>query len=118
MKFGQSMTPRQIGATNENLTITVAVSKDDAHPRAVLSYDDYQHLVELGLSPNWHLSGGNVCGYALKTNGYVKVPVARLLLRARAGEKIRYHDGNRLNLRRENLTLIDGYSVGDASSAP
>lgn len=118
MKFGQSMTPRPIGATSESLTITVPVSKDASHPEAVLSYNDYQHLVELGLSPNWHLSGGNVCGYALKTNGDVKVPVARLLLRAMSGEKVRYHDGDRLNLRRGNLSLVDGYSIGDASKAP
>jgi hypothetical protein len=115
MKLGQPMKPRQIGATHERGIIHIPLGRSD--DKAIIAYDDFQRLAELGLSSNWHLSGGNVCGYALRSYGRVKVPVARLLLKARSGEKVRYADGNRLNLRRENISLIDGYSVGDASGA-
>jgi hypothetical protein len=72
--------------------------------------DDFDFLVKLGLSPNW------AC-YRVKDNRYVtaatrniersRALVARVLLDANAGEIIRYVDGNTLNLRRENLRLVE-----------
>lgn len=46
-----------------------------------------------------------------------KVPIARLLTQAKRGQRVTYHDGNGLNLRRDNLTVGRGYSRRPAVTA-
>lgn len=75
---------------------------------AELWKDDYDFLVnELRVNPNWVVAHGrkNVLALAI-TNS--KVSVARCLLDADIGQIVRYKDGNCLNLRRENLLLLEG----------
>lgn len=70
--------------------------------------DDYDFLVHtLKLNPNWTspYNRSNVLAIGI-TNS--KISVARCLLDADVGQIVRYKDGNPLNLRRENLLLMDG----------
>ena len=69
--------------------------------------DDYNFVRRLGLSGNWtKLLNNHVIATAPKASGN-HVLVARVLLDAKAGQSVRYLDGNPLNLRRENLQLIE-----------
>ena len=73
---------------------------------AAIWEDDYNFVRSLGLSGNWtKLLNKHVVATAPKASGN-HVLVARVLLDAKAGQSIRYFDGNPLNLRRENLQLI------------
>ena len=79
---------------------------------AVVDEDDFDRLVSLGFSPRWFPSGDGqgrsyVCvsppaGSGL--NHSTRVNVARLIAPpASRGMVVKYADGDRLNLRRENL---------------
>ena len=73
---------------------------------AEILHEDYLFLLKLGVSANWNkLPLGYVTAAAYKASGG-HVMVARVLLDAGAGENVSYKDGNRLNLRRENLSLV------------
>ncbi len=75
---------------------------------AELWKDDYKFLTEkLRLNPNWSSPSNrrNVLALSITPS---KVSVARCLLDADAGQIVRYKDGNCLNLRRENLLLLEG----------
>ncbi|WP_417624020.1 hypothetical protein [Paremcibacter congregatus] len=78
---------------------------------AKLLKKDYEELLSRGYSPNWCLlddgSGRNqyVTLYDRMKGNQVKVP--RLIMSASSDQVIRYMDGNRLNLRRDNLHLQD-----------
>ncbi len=75
---------------------------------------DLAALARKGVSWNWHLN-------TARGNGYVSVHdpdhlgqkqgVARLIALAGRGEAVRYRDGNRLNLRADNLYLSHGPSA-------
>jgi hypothetical protein len=54
-----------------------------------------------------------IVGYLDGTN----VPLARLITQAKRRERVTYHDGNGLNLRRDNLTVEKGYSKRAAPTA-
>lgn len=88
----------------------VRTSLNPASPNIVeLWKDDYDYLInKLKINPNWNSVSSkrpNVLAVSI-TNS--KVSVARVLLDADQGQIIRYKDGNPLNLRRENLLLLDG----------
>jgi len=72
--------------------------------------DDYDFLInKLKLNPNWVTSNAeknNVLAFSITKSN--RVSVARCLLDADVGQIVRYKDGNPLNLRRENLLLMDG----------
>lgn len=79
---------------------------------AIVDAEDFDRLMSLGFSPRWFPSGDGqgrsyVCvapppGSAL--NHSTRVNVARLIAPpASRGVVVKYADGNRLNLRRENL---------------
>lgn len=83
---------------------------------ATVSYEDYHTLLSLGVSPNWQLTGGSVVarttqrvleGPEVRTQGR-QVLIGRILMNAKAGQQVRYKDGNSLNLRRDNLMLRNG----------
>lgn len=75
----------------------------------IISFDDYQELLDLGVYPNWQLRGGNV---ASRGPGGISVLIARVLTDAKAGERVLYKDGDRKNLRRVNLSVVqNGFSV-------
>lgn len=69
---------------------------------------DWDELRSLGVSPNWSLSNGSVVAGG---PGRSRVYVARVLMDAKAGERVEYQDGNPLNLCRSNLSVREGFST-------
>jgi hypothetical protein len=73
--------------------------------------EDWDHLIKLGLSPNWNIMRN---GYVIASCGKASgghVVVARVLMNPNSGESVAYVDGNRTNLRRNNLKLKDGSGI-------
>lgn len=70
--------------------------------------DDFELLMRLGLSRAWHrVRGGYVAAVAHLAKGSL-IGVARVLLDAQPGQNVVHLDGNTLNLKRENLKLVNG----------
>jgi hypothetical protein len=79
---------------------------------AMIYRDDFDFLMMLGCSQSWHLTNGYVMCPAHAHQGRpVNVQVARVLCDAKPGEQIRYVNKDRLDLRRHNLQIVEGYSV-------
>lgn len=82
--------------------------------RATLYADDYERVVADGYSPCWSFaSTGGRQKYVLvnarsPNNAPRSFTVARLVAEAGKGQLVSYADGDRLNLRRENLLLHEG----------
>lgn len=73
---------------------------------ADIGADDYDHLIRLGVSPFWfYNSNGRGSSYVRAHYRGKLVTVARVLFGEPVGQFVRYNDGNRLNLTRDNLTL-------------
>jgi hypothetical protein len=83
--------------------LRVPLGRSGQH-EAIIALDDYQQLIELGVSPNWQRCGGSVSAVTKKGN----MLVGRILADARAGQRVHYKDGNPLNLRRDNLSVREG----------
>ena len=78
---------------------------------AVLDYEDFGELLERGYSTQWHFNhnGKPHMRYVRCGGDEVRLTaVARLILGAGPRTHISYKDGDRLNLRRENLVLRKG----------
>ncbi|MHB9435687.1 MULTISPECIES: hypothetical protein [unclassified Mesorhizobium] len=73
-----------------------------------MGLEDYNELTALKLYPNWSILGGSVS--ARGPDG-LRLIVARVLTDAKAGEVVEYLDGDPLNLRRENMSIRDGFST-------
>ncbi len=90
-----------------NRTVTVTRSKDDdgvpiisipianSNKPAILYQEDFDLLLSLNIDPRWTFNAN-------------LLPIARILFDAKAGEKVRYKDGNSLNLKRDNLLKAKG----------
>lgn len=84
------------------------------HERATLHAEDYERVLAQGFSPYWAIaSTGGRHRYVLvqarsPSNVGRSLTVARLVAQAGKGQRVGYADGDRLNLRRENLVLIKG----------
>lgn len=77
---------------------------------------DLDALKAAGVSPvfNFNRAGKPAFGYVRAQQlGGNTVTVARFIARAGRGQVVRYVDGNRLNLRRENLMLDQGRAKMD-----
>ena len=81
------------------------------HPKpAVVDREDFERLMAAGVSDQWTF---NKCGMKKYSHAYVRcaVPgspgsletVARMITGIGSGHKVRYFDGDPLNLRRRNL---------------
>lgn len=79
---------------------------------AKLLVEDYAALIEAGYGDRWvlHSSGNGYsyvrCATANKLLGNTET-VARLILNLPRGHRVCYQDHNRLNLRRDNLALVE-----------
>jgi hypothetical protein len=82
--------------------------------RTTLYADDLENLQAAGWSRHWSLAstGGRfryVLAYARNPIDRVRsITVARLIAGAGKGQRVTYADGNRLNLRRDNLRIVTG----------
>lgn len=97
------------------------VALANSQQRATLYADDYERLIAAGFSRFWKLTADG-CGSAYATlNAHTReghnreVPIARLVVEAKRGERVRSTDGQTLNLRRENLASYEGRARFDAS---
>lgn len=78
---------------------------------AVLLADDFDRLMAAGLSSNWGLNLNTKGGQAYvcaTVKGANTVTVARLITGARWKQAVRYRNGDRLDLRPENLRIAKG----------
>lgn len=107
-------------------TPCVRIPLSDGRNFAELYADDYQALLERGITGNWQHNVPNrisrrshrsyvqchvpLNGRARSGGRMTAVTVARLIANAPKGRKVYYRDGNTLNLRRDNLRLRDGYT--------
>ncbi len=84
------------------------------HERATLHAEDYERVLAQGFSPFWAIaSTGGRHRYVLvqarsPSNVGRSLTVARLVAQAGKGKRVGYADGDRLNLCRENLVLVEG----------
>ena len=86
---------------------------------AKLFTEDWDRLMRAKISPHWTLNGANGFPYVrcgVRRAGRLDT-VARLILRAGAGQVVGYCSEDRLNLRRDNLR-IKPRSVGARSRGP
>jgi hypothetical protein len=92
----------------------VHVQLANTSQRATLYAEDYQRLIDAGFSRFWQYTedgrgGAYVTLSAYNRDGHNRVvPVARLLVDAGHGERVRCNDGNTLNLRTGNLSTYLG----------
>lgn len=79
---------------------------------ATVYQEDYQRLMLLGVSPYWYANSNGPTGEGVE---YVKAEkdgtmqtVARFIVGALPGEQVHYRDGDRMNLRIDNLYRSKG----------
>jgi hypothetical protein len=99
----------------------VRVSLANTDQRAMLYAEDYQRLMDAGFSSCWAVtSTGGRFQYVLANarnpqDGKRSITIARLVAKAGKGQRVTYVDGDRLNLRGENLAIVKG---GGNAAAP
>ena len=98
----------------------VALANTDK--RATLYAEDYRRLMDAGFTRYWALNGDGHGNAYVMLNGYTPngrcgpSPVARFIVDASKGRTVKYADGDRLNLRRENLVIGRGPAKMPAAS--
>lgn len=92
----------------------VHVQLANTSQRATLYAEDYRRLMDAGFSRFWQYTEDGRGGAYVTLSAYTRdghsrvVPVARLLVDAGHGERVRCNDGNTLNLCSENLSTYLG----------
>lgn len=101
-----------IRAFDPNGTPIVRIPLAKGRGVAVLFAEDFDQLTALGVSPRWCLNADGkrsvstvrvACAEA--TGGLLSI--GQLIMDAPPGRAVRHVDGNRLNLRRDNLMLVE-----------
>lgn len=112
MKYRQQAAPEFTTDADGQQLVHVALANTDQ--RATLYAEDYQRWLAAGFSPYWSLCDvGYGIQYVLASartagNKHRSLTVARWIADAGKGQRVRYADGDRLNLRRENLVFEQG----------
>lgn len=106
--LGTMCLPRP-GWQNDTLSIADGVTGVVLQDSSVARVDvtDYQRLRDCGWVARWtsrKVTGNNF--YPSINHGDKIRPIARIILDAGKHERVRYRDGNQLNLTRENLILM------------
>jgi len=98
----------------------VLVPLANHHLPAKLLADDFDRLVSDGVSLAWTFNdNGSGYGYVRTYSGAVAgklTSIARLIVNAGRGKVVKYRDGDRLNLRRDNLWIARGPARGQTPS--
>lgn len=87
---------------------------------ATVEAEDYDAFVTLGLSTRWLANAGGSGSITVRFTLPPARPgqrsnnasVSRVIVNAGNGQRVRYRDGNPLNLRKSNLRLVDGFAKG------
>lgn len=112
MKQKQQAAPEYTTDADGQELAYIALANTDR--RATLYAEDFQRLRDAGWSPHWSLTntGGRfayVLAHARNTmNRPRSITLARLVAQAAKGQRITYADGDRTNLRRDNLLIVKG----------
>jgi hypothetical protein len=88
------------------IVVTVPLGPNGKHGECILDKSDMDSLLTMGVSTNWTVTKGYVTASGKSSNNHVLI--ARVLTGASHGERVRFLDGNKLNLRRHNLKLVKG----------
>jgi len=123
-------TPRVTRFTDPDGTPCVRVLLSDHTSTAELYAEDYDRLIEQGVTSSWqaavpnrktrkrlriYVQSRNPVPYPMRKGTQDSCQmVARLLVQAGRGEQVRYHDGNTLNLRSDNLRVTEGPARRDS----
>ena len=93
--------------------------------KAKLFPKDYEALIAQGLTTRWCLNHNGKDQHYVRCNLPQRVPgratlvcVARLIIGAAPGRQVRYRDGDRLNLRSDNIRLCKGRSPSPMITEP
>jgi len=91
----------------------VLVTLGNSPKKAQVHRDDLERVKAAGYTGAWFLNGCN--GYSYVRTGRSDLvgrleSVARIIAEAKPGQIVKYRDGDRLNLRRDNLYLGSGRS--------
>lgn len=125
MKRRQQEAPEYTTDADGQQLVRIALATTDQ--RATLYAEDFQRLTAAGFSSCWSLAD---VGYGVRyvlvcvrtltpgRKGRRSLTVARLVAEAGKGQRVRYADGDRLNLRRENLVLEQGRAGAEAAAIP
>jgi hypothetical protein len=89
-------------------TQLISVPLTNIDRSAILWKDDFDLLMSLGVSPEWRLNANLVLPKGKQT------PIARLVKDAKKGDKVRYLDGDPLNLKGTNLVIVQGAGKSNA----
>lgn len=105
--LGTSCLPRP-GLQNDTVLIAAGITGVVLQDSTVVlvDSDDYDLLRARGWTARWtsrKVTGDNI--YPSINHGDKIRPIARIILEAGTDEKVRYRDGNQLNLTRSNLSL-------------
>ncbi len=106
--------PHRTTATDGSPIVEVPL----AHGRgtAVIDAEDFDLLMEKGVSPNmyinWDGARAHFCVRACAPWADNLVSPARVIMAAGRGEAVRYRDHDPLNMRRDNLYLDSGRAFG------
>jgi hypothetical protein len=120
MKKMQQVAPEYTTDEDGQQLVYVALANTDQ--RAAMYADDYHRWLAAGFSRHWSfISTGGRFRYVLAnarspTNSTRTLTVARWIAEAGKGEQVRYADGDRLNLRTENLILVKGAGAAKAAA--
>ena len=87
--------------TDENGKNVAEVPLSNSDKQASLYEADFRELMDLGVSPKWHLYNNGICFHTPKNSNH---SVARVVTDA-FKERVAYLDGDKTNLRRDNLVL-------------
>jgi hypothetical protein len=85
--------------------VTVPLSNSDRY--ATLDEQDFNHLIDLGLSPAWKQGADGLVQVSVP--GRTNLTVARLITDA-STQRVSYLNGDKTDLRRDNLVL-DGHGL-------
>lgn len=105
--------PHQTIDSDGALIVVVPLSNGDL--KATLLKADFDELVDLGFTTNWNASPAKQV--RLRHHTKATLSVARLITGARAGQRVKYHDFNPLNLKLTNLRLAKGLGSDDEVNA-
>jgi hypothetical protein len=88
---------------NEDGIPIVKIPLTNSDRLVVLYEQDFNTIIELGVTPIWKLTNNQVFA-----RGRGRFPIARLVANAKAGETIKLIDKDPCNLKRDNLLTTGG----------
>lgn len=95
---------------DENGQACVSVPLSNYRGHAILYLEDYGRILDYGLSPNWQLNQNGQGQWYVKAKLWTgeRIVVARAIAGAPFLHQVRYRNHNSLDLRADNLLVVEG----------